>query len=230
MDRSCFLGIDIGTFESKGVITGPDGNVIISHACRHIMESPKPGYAEHDAVKTWWADFCEISNTLIEKSKIDGLLEDAWNIGQNEADKFLGDHKSEARLFMPDILVREGFKIFYINEDYIVGKRRYFCEYLSEKNTIKVYQKSVRLWCDSNGLDYEQGLSILLAHEYFHYLEWHRIGLTSKRYQVPMLKFGRWQIGKTGVAALSEIAANAFSYKYYVHMNYVEGEDWLKHD
>ena len=71
MSKNYFLGIDIGTFESKGVITGPEGNVIASHACPHIMESPKPGYAEHDALKTWWADFCEISNTLLEKSNIE---------------------------------------------------------------------------------------------------------------------------------------------------------------
>ena len=37
---------------------------------RHNMESPKPGYAEHDAEKTWWADFCEISKSIIEKSGV----------------------------------------------------------------------------------------------------------------------------------------------------------------
>lgn len=70
MSEAFFLGIDIGTFESKGVIVDSAANVVASHACPHVMESPKPGYAEHDAEKTWWADFCEISNNLLEKSLI----------------------------------------------------------------------------------------------------------------------------------------------------------------
>jgi len=71
MGEHYFIGIDIGTYESKGVIIGSNAGVVASHACPHLMESPKPGYAEHDALKTWWADFCEISNNLIEKSKVD---------------------------------------------------------------------------------------------------------------------------------------------------------------
>lgn len=70
MSKQYFMGIDIGTYESKGIISDSKGTVIASHACPHIMESPAPGYAEHDALKTWWSDFCVISNSLIEKSKI----------------------------------------------------------------------------------------------------------------------------------------------------------------
>jgi len=34
------------------------------------MEIPHPGYAEHDAEKTWWSDFCTLSKDLLEKSGI----------------------------------------------------------------------------------------------------------------------------------------------------------------
>jgi xylulokinase len=71
MGKNYFMGIDIGTFESKGVITGSEGNVISSHSCPHIMESPKPGYAEHDAEKTWWGDFCRLSKGLLGNTGID---------------------------------------------------------------------------------------------------------------------------------------------------------------
>lgn len=71
MKKKYFMGIDIGTFESKGVLVDEAADIIASHFCPHIMESPKPGYAEHDAEKTWWSDFCEISKTLIKKSNID---------------------------------------------------------------------------------------------------------------------------------------------------------------
>jgi len=65
-----FIGIDIGTYESKGVITDAGGHVVASQSCPHEMESPKPGYAEHDAEKTWWGDFCELSNGLIARSGV----------------------------------------------------------------------------------------------------------------------------------------------------------------
>lgn len=66
-----FMGIDTGTFASKGVIIDADANVIAESSAEHGMENPKPGYYEHDAEAVWWHDFCQISNDLIAKSGID---------------------------------------------------------------------------------------------------------------------------------------------------------------
>ena len=66
-----FMGIDIGTFESKGTLVDENARIIAYHACPHEMEVPHPGYAEHDAEKTWWGDFCTVSKDLIEKSGVD---------------------------------------------------------------------------------------------------------------------------------------------------------------
>lgn len=66
-----FMGIDTGTFASKGVIIDADANVISESSAEHGMENPKPGYYEHDAEAVWWHDFCQISNDLITKSGID---------------------------------------------------------------------------------------------------------------------------------------------------------------
>lgn len=71
MKRTCFMGIDIGTYESKGVIIDDAGQVIAFRSCPHVMESPLPGYAEHDADQVWWRDFCLLSNELIQDSGID---------------------------------------------------------------------------------------------------------------------------------------------------------------
>ena len=68
---NCYMGIDIGTYESKGVITDENANVLAYSARPHKMEVPQPGYAEHDAETIWWADFCAISNTLIKEAGID---------------------------------------------------------------------------------------------------------------------------------------------------------------
>lgn len=70
LSKTYFMGIDIGTYESKGALVDEKAKVIASHAVPHVMESPKPGYAEHDAENTWWADFVEISNNLIKDSGV----------------------------------------------------------------------------------------------------------------------------------------------------------------
>ncbi len=65
------LGIDIGTFESKGVLVDSGGEIIAQAARPHEMIVPRPGWAEHDADNDWWGDFCHISKSLLCKSGID---------------------------------------------------------------------------------------------------------------------------------------------------------------
>ncbi len=64
------LGVDIGTYSSKGVLVKPDGSVVASHVVPHGMANPKPGYFEHDAEEVWWHDFVEITRNLLNKSGI----------------------------------------------------------------------------------------------------------------------------------------------------------------
>lgn len=61
------LGIDIGTYSSKGVLCQPDGCIIAEARVEHEMSIPKTGYAEHDADAVWWGDFVRISNELTAK-------------------------------------------------------------------------------------------------------------------------------------------------------------------
>lgn len=63
-----FLGIDIGTFSSKGVIIDGTGSVVVRAETPHNMENPAPGYYEQDAEQVWWYDFCLLSRQLIKKS------------------------------------------------------------------------------------------------------------------------------------------------------------------
>ncbi|MFA7501700.1 MAG: FGGY-family carbohydrate kinase [Anaerovoracaceae bacterium] len=66
-----FMGIDTGTFESKGVLVDGQFNVIAVSVHPHGMENPHPGHFEHDAEAVWWHDFCAISNDLLAQSGID---------------------------------------------------------------------------------------------------------------------------------------------------------------
>ena len=67
---SCYLGIDIGTFESKGVLVDGDGVVLAMAAKPHKMLVPQPGWAEHRPREDWWGDFTHISRKLIADAGI----------------------------------------------------------------------------------------------------------------------------------------------------------------
>lgn len=61
------LGIDIGSYSSKGVLCRTDGDIVAEARTPHEISIPKPGFAEHDAEKVWWADFKIIAKTLTAK-------------------------------------------------------------------------------------------------------------------------------------------------------------------
>lgn len=71
MSNGYLLGVDIGTYSSKGMLVRPDGTVVASHTVPHSMDMPKPGFFEHDADKVWWHDFTEIVKNLLQKTGID---------------------------------------------------------------------------------------------------------------------------------------------------------------
>jgi xylulokinase len=70
MTRKYLLGVDIGTYSSKGVLVTKDGEVVDSHVVPHDMSMPEPGYFEHDADAVWWHDFVEIVANLLTNSGI----------------------------------------------------------------------------------------------------------------------------------------------------------------
>ena len=65
------LGIDIGTFESKGVLVDETGRIIAQAARPHEMIVPRAGWAEHRADEDWWGDFVIIAKRLLDVSQVD---------------------------------------------------------------------------------------------------------------------------------------------------------------
>jgi xylulokinase len=61
-----FLGVDIGTSASRGVITDTKGKILADHRVPHDVSMPRPGWAEQDADEVWWKDFLEITATLLK--------------------------------------------------------------------------------------------------------------------------------------------------------------------
>ena len=65
------LGIDIGTYETKGVLVDADGQIKAQAARAHEMLVPEPGWAEHRPEEDWWGDFVHVCQTLLKESGIE---------------------------------------------------------------------------------------------------------------------------------------------------------------
>src|SRR5512137_1845409 len=63
------LGVDIGTYSSKGVLVDENGQVLASASRAHPLDLPHPGWAEHDPEGVWWADFTAICRELLAESQ-----------------------------------------------------------------------------------------------------------------------------------------------------------------
>lgn len=61
-----FLGIDIGTGSSKGVLTDHEGTVLRQARRDHVTANPRPGWFEHDAEQVWWADVIVLCRELLD--------------------------------------------------------------------------------------------------------------------------------------------------------------------
>ena len=68
------LGIDIGTYGSKGVLADETGRIVAQASRDHRMIVPRPGWAEHRAEQDWWGNFVAITRDLLAQSGIDPAL------------------------------------------------------------------------------------------------------------------------------------------------------------
>ncbi len=66
------LGVDIGTFETKGVLVDEEGVVVAVARHPHEMFVPQPGWAEHRPEEDWWGDFVTVTKELIATSGCEG--------------------------------------------------------------------------------------------------------------------------------------------------------------
>ena len=69
MEESLYLGIDIGTYETKGVLVNIYGKIIAQSFKKHKLIIPKPGWAEHRPKEDWWDDFVFVCRSLLNKSQ-----------------------------------------------------------------------------------------------------------------------------------------------------------------
>lgn len=113
--------------------------------------------------------------------------------------------------------------------------RLFFAEYLPKKRLVVVNTPSLRMWADRRRLrrpghredtllahvggpprvDLGTAVDMALCHEYFHHLEWTRLGLTSLALDVPLLRAGPIRVGRVRFRSLSEIGAYGFTHECF---------------
>ena len=59
------LGVDIGTYASKGVLCTATGRIVAAQELEHDLNVPRPGWAEQDADRVWWGDFVTLTRRLL---------------------------------------------------------------------------------------------------------------------------------------------------------------------
>jgi len=70
MRRDVFLGVDIGTSSSKGVLVTAGGEILRAAVREHAVDRPQPGYVEMDGL-TWWDEFVAMASELTGPGDVD---------------------------------------------------------------------------------------------------------------------------------------------------------------
>jgi xylulokinase len=112
------LGIDVGTYSSKGVLVDSGGKVLKTFVVEHGMDIPRAGWAEQDADKVWWADVISICQDLLDGSPYTG--EDVASVCLSAIGPCVLPLDSAGRPLRPGILygvdTRAKHEIDYLNQ------------------------------------------------------------------------------------------------------------------
>ena len=66
-----YFGVDVGTYETKGVLVDEAGEIVATAARGHQMIVPRPGWAEHRPEEDWWGDFVLVCREVLATSGVD---------------------------------------------------------------------------------------------------------------------------------------------------------------
>ncbi len=64
--RDLFLGIDVGSSGTRGVLVDETGRRVADEQLPHGISRPRPGWAEQDAEHDWWESAAAVSRRLVD--------------------------------------------------------------------------------------------------------------------------------------------------------------------
>ncbi len=65
LPNKLLMGVDVGTYSSKGVLVTINGEILRQHIIPHEISMPQAGHVEQDADLIWWADVQAIIKELL---------------------------------------------------------------------------------------------------------------------------------------------------------------------
>ncbi len=65
-----FIGVDVGTSETKAVLVDQGGRVLAAASAPNQLHVPQPGWAEHDADRDWWGNLCTVVSEVLARSDV----------------------------------------------------------------------------------------------------------------------------------------------------------------
>jgi xylulokinase len=65
-----FIGVDIGTLSTKGLLVDASGQVLSQAVVKQAIQYPAPDWAEQDADRVWWASAVAVIRQLLADSQI----------------------------------------------------------------------------------------------------------------------------------------------------------------
>lgn len=145
------------------------------------------------------------------------VVDDAWEVGVTAARNIFRDYGKTIDIY--DIAEEHNLKIVRKDIEKIIGRLRYYSEYLTKDKTIILYMGSINKWATYNHLQPDDAEELILSHEFFHHLEHTSIGEISQNYKVPTLKIGKRVLISSGIKALSEIGSHGFAYTYWTELH-----------
>ena len=95
------------------------------------------------------------------------ILHSAWQRGELAARDFF----SAGPITIFQAMEQTGLKTERVNRDLVIGGTRYFAEIYVKTKQVILYLPSIALWAAHNSLSEAQAEELILAHEYFHFLE-----------------------------------------------------------
>lgn len=175
-------------------------------------------YLEHFFLDKYELGMWEIRNDIlfdkIPKDKYMDFIDFAWNTGCETAKECLEKFDTAA----PDELVKKlGLTLLELDGGLASPEYRIFSEYYSNLRRIVIFKKTIMREYNklvANGFteinDYTKLRGLFIAHEIFHHLECHEIGLTSRKKKITTFKIGPFEI-TSGIRAMCEIGAHSFT-------------------
>jgi xylulokinase len=66
--KDLLLGVDVGTYSSKAVLTQLNGTIVHTEAIAHNISTLRPGHVEQDADAVWWGDVKSLCKKIFSKT------------------------------------------------------------------------------------------------------------------------------------------------------------------